>query len=77
MKIDKMRWYRIRPNGPCGESHIVRIDDTVMKYAVVDYYDGRLWFVGSLPKCKAWINGVLDARKDNNGKTIYMGAWQR
>lgn len=52
MKIQKNRWYRVW----CGGAvFIVRIDDRIMKYCIVDYYDGRLWFTGSLAACKKWI----------------------
>ena len=56
MKIDKMRWYRVIID---GVSHIVRVDDCIMKYCVVDYYDGRLWFTGSCASCKAWVKERL------------------
>lgn len=49
MKIEKMRWYKILVD---GVEHIVRVDDCVMKYCVIDYYDGRLWTTGSATKCK-------------------------
>lgn len=52
MKVQKMRWYRVMVD---GVEHIVRLDDSIMKYAVVDYYDGRLWFTGSCARCKSWI----------------------
>lgn len=52
MKIEKRRWYKIAID---GVEHIVRIDDSIMKYCVVDYYDARLWFTGSIAKCKKWI----------------------
>lgn len=52
MKIEKMRWYKILID---GVEHIVRVDDRIMKYCVIDYYDGRLWFTGSVAKCKKWI----------------------
>lgn len=52
MKIEKRRWYKIAID---GVEHIVRIDDSIMKYCVVDYYDGRLWFTGSIARCKKWI----------------------
>ena len=42
MKIEKMRWYKIIID---GRERIVRVDDQVMKYCVVDYYDSRLWFI--------------------------------
>ena len=56
MKIDKMRWYKIIVD---GVSHIVRVDDCIMKYCVVDYYDGRLWFTGSCAACKKWVSDRL------------------
>lgn len=56
MKIDKMRWYKVIID---GVTHIVRVDDSIMKYCVVDYYDGRLWFTGSCARCKAWIQDRL------------------
>lgn len=74
MKIEKMRWYKILVD---GVEHIVRVDDRIMKYCVIDYYDGRLWTTGSAAKCKKWVDNHLLKRIDNNGKTIYMGAWQR
>ena len=52
MSIQKMRWYKIIID---GQEHIVRVDDSIMKYCVVDYYDGRLWFTGSISKCKKWV----------------------
>lgn len=52
MKIQKMKWYRIIID---GQVHIVRVDDSIMKYAVIDYYDGRLWFTGSCQACKQFI----------------------
>ena len=74
VKIEKMRWYKILVD---GVEHIVRVDDRIMKYCVIDYYDGRLWTTGSVTKCKKWVDDHLLKRIDNNGKTIYMGAWQR
>ena len=56
MKIDKMRWYKVLID---GAEHIVRVDDRIMKYCVVDYYDGRLWFTGSCAKCKTWVENRL------------------
>ena len=58
MRIDKMRWYKVVID---GVQHIVRVDDRIMKYCVIDYYDGRLWFTGSCAKCKAWIFVRLDS----------------
>lgn len=52
MKIEKMRWYRVLID---GQVHIVRVDDRIMKYCVIDYYDGRLWTTGSAAKCKKWV----------------------
>lgn len=52
MKIETRRWYKVLID---GRYHIVRIGDTIMKYCVVDYYDGRLWFTGSIGACKKWI----------------------
>lgn len=60
MKIDKMRWYKIDID---GREHIVRVDDSIMKYCVVEYYDGRLWFTGSCAGCKKWIENHL-VKKD-------------
>ena len=57
MNIDKMRWYKIIVD---GVSHIVRVDDCIMKYCVIDYYDGKLWFTGSCAKCKLWVKNHLD-----------------
>ena len=74
LKIAKMRWYKVLVD---GVEHIVRVDDRIMKYCVIDYYDGRLWTTGSAAKCKKWVDDHLLKRIDNNGKTIYRGAWQR
>ena len=74
MKIEKMCWYKIIINGP---EHIVRVDDSIMKYCVVDYYDGRLWFTGSCSGCKKFIAENLASYRDNNGKEVYMGRWVR
>lgn len=52
MKIEKNKWYKVLID---GYEHIVRIDDRVMKYCIIEYYDGRLWFTGSISKCKTWI----------------------
>lgn len=73
MKIEKMKWYKILVD---GVDHIVRVDDRIMKYCVIDYYDSRLWFTGSSAKCKKWVEDHLNKQVDN-GKTIYMGVWQR
>lgn len=53
MKIEKRRWYKVLID---GWYHIVRIDDAVMKYCVIDYYDARLWFTGTVSACKRWID---------------------
>ena len=64
MKIQKNRWYRVL----CGGAFfIVRIDDRIMKYCIVDYYDGRLWFTGSCQGCKKFIMTNLVPRYDKNG----------
>ena len=73
MKIDKNRWYKIIID---GHERIVRVDDRIMKYCVIDYYDSRLWFTGSIKACKKWVDDRLMKRIDNNGKTIYMGSWR-
>lgn len=65
MKIEKMRWYKIVVD---GIKHIVRVDDRIMKYCVIDYYDGKLWFTGSCAKCKTWVLNHIDGYIDNNGK---------
>ena len=52
MRIEKNKWYKVLID---GREHIVRVDDRIMKYCVVEYYDGRLWFVGSIAKCKKWV----------------------
>ena len=52
MKIEKNHWYKVWVD---GVEHIVKVDDRIMKYCVIDYYDGRLWFTGSAAKCKKWI----------------------
>ena len=51
-KIQKRKWYRVIIE---GHEYIVRIDDNIMKYCIVDYYDARLWFTGSIAACKKWI----------------------
>lgn len=51
-KIQKRKWYRVIIE---GQEYIVRIDDNIMKYCIVDYYDARLWFTGSIAACKKWI----------------------
>lgn len=57
MSIEKMRWYKIIVD---GVSHIVRVDGRIMKYCVIDYFDGKLWFTGSCAKCKLWVKNHLD-----------------
>ena len=52
MGIEKMRWYKVIID---GQEHIVRVDDQIMKYCVIEYYDGRVWTTGTIKKCKAWI----------------------
>ena len=52
MKVETMRWYRIEVD---GVPHVVRMDGRIMKWCVVDYYDGRLWCAGSLGQCKKFI----------------------
>lgn len=64
MKIEKMRWYKIII---AGQERIVRLDDRIMKFCVVDYYDGRLWFTGSCQGCKKFILKNLVPRYDENG----------
>lgn len=64
MKIEKMRWYKIIID---GRERIVRVDDQVMKYCVVDYYDSRLWFTGSCAGCKKFIENHLYSGYDKNG----------
>ncbi len=61
MKIDKMRWYKIIIS---GMERIVRVDDRIMKYCVIDYYDGRLWHTGSCASCKKFILDNLSNRKE-------------
>lgn len=74
MKIEKMRWYKILVD---GVQHIVRVDDRIMKYCVIDYYDGKLWYTGSCAKCKTWVLNHVDGYVDNNGKMVYMGRWEK
>ena len=57
--------------------HIVRVDDRIMKYCVIDYYDGKLWYTGSCARCKTWVLNHIDGYVDNNGKMVYMGRWER
>ena len=52
MSIQKRTWYRVLID---GMEHIVRVDDSIMKYCVVDYHDGRIWTTGTITKCKKWI----------------------
>ena len=66
MKIEKNRWYKIRVD---GREHIVKVDDRIMKYCVIEYYDGRLWFTGSCVKCKQWILDRL-SEKYTQGKLV-------
>ncbi len=47
-----MVWYRVVID--CQE-HIVRIDGTQFRYAIVDYYDGRIWSYGKLADYRKWI----------------------
>lgn len=58
MKIEKMRWYKTIID---GREHIVRVDDRIMKYCVIDYYDGKLWFTGSCASCKRFVLEHIDA----------------
>lgn len=51
-KIVKHRWYKVIID---GQERIVWINDSIFRYAVVDYYDSRVWTYGSLVKCKKWI----------------------
>ena len=43
-----------------GVEHVVRVDGRIMKWCVVDYYDARLWFTGSLGKCKKFIEQHIE-----------------
>lgn len=52
MKIEVNRWYKILVD---GVEHIVRVDNRIMRYCVIDYYDGRLWYTGPMAKCKRWV----------------------
>ena len=74
MTIEKMRWYKIVVD---GVKHIVRVDDRIMKYCVIDYYDGKLWYTGSCVKCKTWVLNHIYGHIDNNGRMVYMGRWER
>ena len=58
MKVEKMRWYKVDID---GKKHIVRVNDRIMKYCVIDYYDGKLWFTGSCARCKKWVEHHLDS----------------
>ncbi|MBO7257958.1 MAG: hypothetical protein J6V11_03355 [Alphaproteobacteria bacterium] len=51
-KIQKNKWYRVVID---GQEYVVRVDDNIMKYCVIDYYDARLWFTGSITACKKWV----------------------
>lgn len=62
-----MRWYRIIVD---GAEHIVRVDDRIMKYCVIDYYDGRLWFTGSCAKCKDWVSKRITNTYNVQGRLI-------
>lgn len=64
MKIEKMRWYKIIIS---GQERIVRVDDRIMKYCVIDYYDGRLWCTGSCAACKKFIEHNLSSNYDKEG----------
>lgn len=51
--IDVNTWYRVVID---GEERIVRIDTYIIRYAIVDYYDGRVWYISkNLKACKKWI----------------------
>ena len=51
--IDVNTWYRVMID---GQEHIVRIDSYTIKYAIVDYYDGRVWYISpNLKRCKKWV----------------------
>ena len=56
MKVETMRWYKIVVE---GVAHVVRVDGRIMKWCVLDYYDGRLWCAGSLGQCKKFITQHL------------------
>ena len=58
MKIDKNRWYKVILE---GRQHIVRVDDRIMKYCVIAYYDGKLWFTGSCASCKRFVLEHIDS----------------
>lgn len=52
-QIETNRWYRVIIE---GQERIVRVDSYTIKYAVVDYYDGRVWFISrNLRLCKKWV----------------------
>lgn len=55
-----MVWYRVVID---GQEHIVRIDGTQFRYAIVDYYDGRIWSYGKLADCRKWIS---ERRQETN-----------
>lgn len=70
MKIEVNRWYRVLID---GQEHVVRIDVRMMKLCVIDYYDARLWFTGSLGQCKKFISehiqeGIYDKEGAYHGK---------
>ena len=54
-----MVWYRVVID---GQDHIVRIDGTQFRYAIVDY-DGRIWSYGKLAECRKWI---AERRQETN-----------
>lgn len=58
MKINKNRWYKVIIE---GRQHIVRVDDRIMKYCVIDFYDGKLWFTGSCASCKRFVIEHIDS----------------
>lgn len=55
-----MVWYKVIID---GQEHIVRIDGTVFRFAIVDYYDGRIWSYGKLAECRKW---VAERRQETN-----------
>lgn len=59
--ISLMKWYKVTID---GQERIVRVDNRIMRYAVIDYYDSRLWFTGSAARCKKWI----EERRVNHGQ---------
>lgn len=54
-----MVWYKVIID---GQEHIVRIDGTQFRYAIVEYYDGRIWSYGKLSDCRKWI---AERRQEN------------